>query len=309
MLIDNPPVAIRDDLWMLGTRAYPIYLCLGGTEAAIFEGGTGAMASLVAEQSRAVGVEPQSVRQLIVTHAHPDHVMAVPRLRSVFPNLAVVASEIAARTLAAEKAIAFFAQVDEMLTGALLKAGTIREEQRPAALADKQIAVDRVVREGDEIVVGQCRFQVLQTPGHSDCSLSFFEPQRRILLISDATGYYMPEDQSWWPNYFTDYAAYVRSMERLAGLGADVVCLSHNGAISGADDVRAYFEGAIAATRGYHERIIASARQGKSARQIGEELGAEIYPKTPSMPLEFFQKNCGLLAKLSLKHEGIGAEK
>ncbi len=49
MLIANPPVAIADGLWMLGTAAYPLYLVQSGGEAAIFEGGTGSMAPLVAE--------------------------------------------------------------------------------------------------------------------------------------------------------------------------------------------------------------------------------------------------------------------
>jgi hypothetical protein len=40
-------------------------------------------------------------------------------------------------------------------------------------------------------------------------------------------------------------------------------------------------------------------------RQLAEELGAEIHQHTPLLPLDFFQKNCGLLVKQSLKHEGI----
>ena len=36
---------------------------------------------------------------------------------------------------------------------------------------------------------------------------------------TDVSGYYMPRQQTWWPNYFTDYGAYLNSMRRLAGLG------------------------------------------------------------------------------------------
>lgn len=307
MLIDNPPVALCDGLWMLGARAYPLYLFCSGDEAALVEGGTGAMASLVAAQMDSLGISRSTVKQLIVTHAHPDHVMAIPHLRALFGGFSVVASEAGSRTLAAEKAIAFFAQVDEMLTRSLLKSGAIGEDDRPGPLAEKQIAVDRVVGEGDEIAVGASRLQVLGTPGHSDCSLSFFEPARRILIVSDATGYYVPTQHLWWPNYFVDYAAYVGSMERLAGLGAEILCLSHNGAIRGSEAIQSYFADAIAATRQYHERIVAEARQGKPARQIADELGSEIYQLAPILPLEFFQKNCGLLVKLSLKHEGLGS--
>ena len=307
MLINNPPAEITEGLWMLGTAAYPLYLFKDGQEAAVFEGGTGAMGPLLAEQIHRLGIEQGLVKHLLVTHAHPDHVMAVPRLRQMFPGVCVAASAAAAKTLGAEKAIAFFCQVDEALTGALLKAGSIAESHRPQPLAEKTIPVDRLLHEGDTVAVGGTVFHVLQTPGHSECSLSFHEPSRKILVISDASGYYMPEHKTWWPNYFTDYRAYLESMRRLAGLDAEVLCLSHNGAVRGAEDVRAYFRDGLAATEQYHERIVAQARAGKSARQIAEELGAEIHAKTPVLPLDFFQKNCGLLVKQTLRHEGIGA--
>jgi glyoxylase-like metal-dependent hydrolase (beta-lactamase superfamily II) len=148
-------------------------------------------------------------------------------------------------------------------------------------------------------------FDVLETPGHSDCSLSFHEPAAGILVISDATGYYLGDHNWWWPNYFTGYAAYLDSIQRLSTLPAEVLCLSHNAAVTGADDVKAYFDGAIAATEAYHQRIVAEAREGKDAREIAEQLGSQVHEKTHLMPLRFFQKNCSLLVKQSLKHEGM----
>ncbi len=301
MLIQNPPVEVADRLWMLGTAAYPVFLVRGQNEGAIIEGGISALAVLLRRQFTKLGIGPDFVRQIVVTHAHPDHVMAIPLLREMFPGVTVVASARAAATLRAEKAIALFRQMDAALTASLIKDEVITEQPPPLPLAENCIAVDREVGEGDVIAVEDTAWTVLETPGHSDCSISLHDAARRMLLISDATGYYMPESNTWWPNYFTGYAAYVRSMERLAGLNAEVLCLSHNVAITGAEEVRAYFAGAIAATRQYHERIVAEAQSGKPSRQIAEELGAEIYQQTPVLPLEFFQKNCGLLVKQSLK--------
>ncbi len=236
--------------------------------------------------------------------------LAVPLFREMFPGMPVLASEEAAAVLSAEKAIAFFRQVDEALTGSLLKADLITDEDRPRPLAEDRIAVDRIIKEGDAIAVGDdVAFTVLETPGHSDGSLSFHEAGGGVLIISDATGYYMPGDDTWWPNYFSGYAAYLDSMTRLAGLGAEVLCLGHNGVITGAEDVRAYFDGAIAATEAYHRRIVDEAKAGKSVRQIAEELGGMVHEKTQLLPLEFFQKNCGLLVKQSLRHEGLEPEK
>ena len=297
MLIRNPPVELAEGLWMLGTNEYPLFLVKGAGEAAIFEGGTGAMGQLVLEQMEQLGMAKALVKQLVVTHAHPDHVMAVPLFRQAFPGIAVLASDVAAKTLAAEKALAFFTKIDRALTDALLKAGRIADEHRPKPLAENRIAVDRIIEEGDAIAVDGFSFRVLETPGHSDCSLSFHDPARKILIISDATG------------YFVDYGTYLSSIEHLAVLRAETLCLSHNAVIKGAEDVKAYFAAALAATKAYHDRIVAEARTGKPARGIAEALGAEIHEKTQLLPLGFFQKNCALLVKQSLQHEGISTDK
>jgi glyoxylase-like metal-dependent hydrolase (beta-lactamase superfamily II) len=232
--------------------------------------------------------------------------MAVPAFRAMFPSVQVLASEAACATLAAEKAVGFFRKMDAALTGSLLKAGRITQDDQPAPMEGSTIAVDRTLHEGDRIDVDEgVAFTVLETPGHSDCSLSFHEPGEGVLIISDATGYYMPEQNAWWPNYFTGYAAYVDSMKRLRDVGAKVLCLSHNGVVTGAEDVQAYFDGAIAATEAYHERIVAQAKAGASVRDIAGELGAEVYEYTQLLPLEFFQKNCGVLVKQSLRHAGV----
>ena len=305
MLIKDPPVEITDSVVMLGTNEYPLYLVRGQTEGAIFEGGVGAMGPVLRQQLDALEITGGFIKQVIVTHGHPDHVMAVPMFRKIFPGVTVSASKMAAATMSAEKAVSFFAKVDQGLTASLLAAGSIGEEHRPEPLAEMQIPVDRVLADGDTVAVGSLSFNVLETPGHSDCSLSFHEPRAGILVISDATGYYLPEHEWWWPNYFSGYAAYLDSMRRLSALPAEVLCLSHNAALTGADDVKAYFDGAIGATEAYHQRIVAQAREGKAVREIAEQLGSEVHEKTQLAPLEFFQKNCGLLVKQSMKHEGM----
>ncbi|MGQ9576225.1 MAG: MBL fold metallo-hydrolase [Thermoguttaceae bacterium] len=307
MLVRNPPVAVTENLFMLGTNEYPVYLFRIDREAAIFEGSIAVVGPLVRDQMARLAIAPESVKQLLVTHAHPDHVMAVPLFRRMFPEVSVAASETAAKTLAAEKALSLFRGINAALADALRKAGRIPEDCRAEPPADNQIAVDRILKQGDSIHVGTARFQVLETPGHSPCSLSFFEPAGRILLVSDATGYYMPEEGTWWPNYFGEYAQYLESIERLAGLGAEVLCLAHNAVVRGGEDVAAYFRDCLEATRQYHRRIIQETQAGKSVRQIAEMLGSEAYQKTPVLPLDFFQKNCSLLVKLSLRHEGIEA--
>jgi 2-aminobenzoylacetyl-CoA thioesterase len=262
---------------------------------------------LFRDQLAEYGVSPDAIKQIVIPHAHPDHVMAVPFLRTLLPNAKVVASEVAVPTLSAEKAVSFFAKLDDAVTDWLIQGGKVSEEHRRPPFEPMQIAVDDTLQEGDAVTVDGLSFQVLQTPGHSDCSLSFHEADQKLLIVSDALPYFLPDQDAWWPCYFGAYGAFVESMQRLAGLNAEVLCLGHHGAIRGADAVAKFFEDAINATETYHQRIVEETKAGKSPREIGGTLGTEMHERMQSLPADFFQKNCGLLAKLSLRHEGIEA--
>lgn len=309
MIQTHPPAAVTENVLLLGPIEYPLYLVQDQGEGLLFEGGVGACGPVLEEQLRQRGVPLDSVKQVVVTHGHPDHVMAVPAFRRMFPGVQVLASPIAAATMGNEKAIGFFSKIDGALTGWLEKTGSIGERHRPQPLTELKIPVDRIINEGDRVTVGSLSFQVLATPGHSDCSLSFFEPSRKILVAADVTGFFMPAKGTWWPMYFSDYAAYVNSNQRLAALGAEVLCLSHNSCLTGGEEVRRYFEGSIAATQAYHQRIVDAVKGGQDAQSLAKELGAEIHAQTGSLPVDFFEKNCALLVKHSLRHAGLTPEK
>lgn len=305
MLIKNPPAEIAKDLWMLGTAEYPVYCFRDAGECVIFEASVSAVAPVIARQMAALGIAKDSVKQVVITHAHPDHVMGVPVFRNLFPNITVLASAVAAETLAVEKAVSFFCKVDQVLAASLRTARSITEADQAQPPGEMKIAVDRTIKAGDSVATGGTRFVVLETPGHSDCSLSFHDADSGILIISDATGYYLPEHHWWWPNYFTGYATSLDSMRRLAGLKAEVLCLSHNAVIKGAEEISAYFKSVLSATEAYHRRIVDEVKSGQPARALAEQLGSEVFAKTQLLPLDFFQKNCALLVKQSLQNEGI----
>ena len=66
MFVQDPPVEITENLWMLGTNEYPLYLVRTRGEAAIFEGGVGSMGPLVLEQMEKLGIERDLVSQVII---------------------------------------------------------------------------------------------------------------------------------------------------------------------------------------------------------------------------------------------------
>ena len=250
MLIQDPPVEVGGGVWMLGTTAYPVYLVRGDDEGMIIEGGISAIGPILSPPVGGTGDRPR-----VRAHGRRDPRASGPRHgHSAYARYVSRASPSwhplwPQTVLRNEKAVSFFRQIDSLFTDALSKTGMLATESAPPPMAENRIAVDQIVREGDTIAVEDSTWTVLETPGHSDCSISLHNAARRVLVISDASGYYMPAAKTWWPNYFTGYAAYLRSLERLAGLEAEVLCLSHNGALRGAEAIRSYFAGAIATTR------------------------------------------------------------
>jgi len=85
MLIQKSPR--RDYRGPLDARHPRVSAVLGSKASAkrrCSEGGVGAMGKVLAGQLQELGIASDSVKQVIVTHAHPDHVMAVPAFRRMF---------------------------------------------------------------------------------------------------------------------------------------------------------------------------------------------------------------------------------
>ena len=71
-------------------------------------------------------------------------------------------------------------------------------------------------------------WRVIETPGHSPCHTSYFEMKERIVAIGDATGFYVPDKDVFWPNYFDSLEDYCDSILKLRELPAVIGVLSHN---------------------------------------------------------------------------------
>ncbi len=89
----------------------------------------------------------------------------------------------------------------------------------PEPVKDYTFTVDSVVQEGDRIDLGQgIVWRVYETPGHSPCHISLLEEKEKTLVVGDATGFYVPEKDMLWPNYFESLGKYCGSIKKLAGL-------------------------------------------------------------------------------------------
>jgi len=194
-----------------------VYLVEGGGEAALVDAGVGLDTREVLAGIRATGLDPARVRWLLLTHAHADHAGGAAALRQALPGLLVATAAEAAPWLRAadEKAISLdFAR----------RAGFYPPDYHLA-----RCAVDRELREGQEVSVGHLALRVIETPGHCAGHLSFLmeEGGQRVLFAGDHIFHGGRISIQNIPD--CNLQAYARSTAKLAQLEVDALLPGHLG--------------------------------------------------------------------------------
>jgi hypothetical protein len=127
--------------------------------------------------------------------------------------------------------------------------------------------------------------------------MSLFEEKERTLVIGDATGFYVPEKDVFWPNYFQSLEEYCNTIRKLATLPAQRGALSHNCVIEG--NVGQHFEKALKATERYHTEIMERIGAGEDVKEIARKKAEWVDSLTDIQPFEVMFNLSKLLIKCS----------
>jgi glyoxylase-like metal-dependent hydrolase (beta-lactamase superfamily II) len=302
---DLQPREITPALYQLGTVKFPVYLSLG-REAMLIEGGTGPSASIIVQQLQMLGIDPSRIRYLALTHTHADHIGALPRLRRLWPHLLVIAGPQAAATLASENLLEQFLPADRMLGNIFLQNGLIRE--LPAPLETYCFDVDWIVQDGEVIDLGGgVAWQALHTPGHCPGHVSYYDAKQGLMALGDMTGYYDPQEDVLWPNYFSSLPDYCASLRRMKEMPARLGLLSHNGAVDLAGG--SYLEWALAATMDYHWEMLHRLGRGEDPESMCRQKAQWVFSVAPIASLKAINFLCKALLRQSRAAEVLEREK
>jgi glyoxylase-like metal-dependent hydrolase (beta-lactamase superfamily II) len=214
------------DTFMAGkTRVTSAYL-LSATEPALVETGPTTSVEAVKAGLASVGLGPEDLAHIVVTHIHLDHAGGVGTLSASFPRATVWVHDRGAPHLADPAKLVESA-------GRLYGRERLNELFGPV----EPVPADRLRRlgEGDKVDLGDRWLDVMYTPGHASHHIALADSLSGAVFTGDALGIHLPDVRVLRPATpppDVDVERGVESIERIADRAETLLLFSHFGPVS-----------------------------------------------------------------------------
>ena len=191
----------------------------------LVETGTATSAPIVRDALAGLGVGPDDLATIVVTHIHLDHAGGVGDLAAMFPHAEVVVHERGARHLV---------DPEKLLTSARRVFGSVLDDVF-GVLRPTEAARVRALGDTGSIDLGGGRsLSTFHSPGHAQHHVGLVDSLTGDLYVGDAAGIYIPETADLRPatpppDFDLDLA--VRSLERFRAVGPTRLLFSHFGPV------------------------------------------------------------------------------
>jgi glyoxylase-like metal-dependent hydrolase (beta-lactamase superfamily II) len=163
----------------------------------------------ILKQLAGAGFPANSVKRILITHAHPDHIGGLPYLVAQ-TGAQVICSSIEKPVIQGETPI------PRRPSGL-----------RPPNTTAKAVMVGRTVEDGDVIseVIGG--LQAIHTAGHAPGHIAYWQPEREILFTGDVIFNLRKKMNLPWKMLTVDMEQNKLSVKKLAQLTPKIICFGH----------------------------------------------------------------------------------
>ncbi len=225
--------------------------------------------------------DPDRLEYILLTHSHYDHCGGLSYIRRKMPHIKVVASEHTSAILKKDEAITFMNNLSKEVEESI----EFRKyyEGEDISISKELLNVDIVVRDGDIIELGEgVELEVLSTPGHTKCSISFYMRPDRALFSGESVGAYAGEDMVL-ANYLSNYHEYMQSLKRLSGLNIEFLGLPHHGILVGEKAIKKFFELSIKGAEVFKEEVLNMIKNDIDEDEMIKRLTDKFYVDVASL--------------------------
>lgn len=208
------------------------------------------------------------LRRIILTQAHADHYGGVPALREA--GTQVIAERRFTDTWK------YFHELAPYLARRSRKlwAGAIKRSANPPA--PPEVVPDITVDRRCAFEQGGRQFELISTPGgESLCSLTAWMPQERIAFTGNLFGpvfLAMPNLVTVRGDKPRLVRRYLRSLETVRALGAELLITGHGEPIRGAEQIRSSLDRMHAAVSWVNQAVIDGMNAGKDVHTLMREI-------------------------------------
>ena len=228
-----------NNLWYLGCKESGVYLLEGTGNSMIISGGISYIVPEILRQFEEFGIDEGRIDKLLILHAHFDHVGVVPFFKRRYSDLQIYASQRAWELLNEKKVI----DTINMFSKLTAERMGYKDASSFYDLDWRDDVNGITIFEGDKIDLGLMSVSILETPGHSSCSITAYVPEMRTLFPSDACGIPYKDDMLIISGN-SDYTLFQQSLEKLKTLEVECLCADHYGYVTG-EEARTHIANSI----------------------------------------------------------------
>ncbi|MFF1838955.1 MBL fold metallo-hydrolase [Streptomyces sp. NPDC058231] len=189
------------------------YLWRDGSDLTLIDAGDINAAPAIEDAVRGLGLDPDGISRIVITHGHRDHYGAAQELADRY-DAEILAHRLDAPAIRGEE------QIPDPV---LLDRERPLYERALTVPAAPPTRVDREVSDGDELDFGDGA-RVVHCPGHTPGSLAVHLPYHGVLFTGDCVA---GVGKVMLGVFNTDRAEALVSFRRLAALTPSTVCFGH----------------------------------------------------------------------------------
>ncbi|WP_445359289.1 subclass B3 metallo-beta-lactamase [Microbulbifer sp. ANSA005] len=203
------PLKIAGNTWQIGTEGITSLLLKGKEGSILIDGGMEQTAEHLLENMRRLGVAPSDLKLILHSQAHADHIGSLAELKRVTGAQVVTNAESAV----------------------LMARGGANDIHFADELLYPPIKADRILHDGEQVVLGDLRLRVHFIPGHTPGSMAWtwedkVDGKTKDIAYVDsltAPGYQLIDNRRY-PNIVEDFRT---SFARVRDLPCDLLLTPH----------------------------------------------------------------------------------